>query len=750
VSVVGGQLVDMLATTAPGGNTINANGFEVAGDDANFQLNAAGSAVAFTFTFVKAGTTTPIAMNSVWTVNDMDANEQADIFSPLTGYAVTPGSLVAVTSSAGRVTFRGTQSGDGAPESRFQFWFQGITHLDSTWRGFANSGFVMDGDGDVPLPQSCDDYGDAPESYGTTSAANGPHHHVTTSTLRLGADSEFDADGLPTPAADGDDTDRNDDEDGVSAPIVQTLGQSTDVTVSATNALGLDATLAGWIDLDGNGTFDPAERRTVSVPEGSGTASYRLTFPAPTVTRGTYARFRLFPGTPADPQPTGPATAGEVEDYPVTTRALDVTKISDATADSKPGDLVHYTVTLTNSGSGDYTAAEPAAVVDDLSAVLDDAAFADDATADRGSAPTYAAPRLTWSGPLPAGQSVTLTYSVRLRGGGDGRVRNVAFAPPGADLGAPTPDCSGPGAAVPCAPSELLLPKLTLTKTADRTDLPEAGQPVTYQVTVRNVGPGDATIGHPASFTDDLSKVLDDGTLGPVSASVGTADVQGTTLSWSGPLASGESATITYTLTYQGSGDRALRNTACLPAQEAQKPAAACATVSVPGAPTPSDPDPAGPVTHPVVDSGFDLALVKRVAGRKHVPAHGTVRYRLSVSNRGTRTAPGRFLVRDRLPSGLELLSAKGRGWKCRADKRSDVVRCRRPAGLKAGRKAAPILVVARVTAKAGRRVVNVASVRVPGETATVNNRGSAAVTVVPALPDTGFRTAAPSWRWLS
>jgi uncharacterized repeat protein (TIGR01451 family)/fimbrial isopeptide formation D2 family protein len=743
VSVVGGQLVDMLATTAPGGNTINANGFEVAGDDANFQLNAAGSAVAFTFTFVKAGTTTPIAMNSVWTVNDMDDTEQADIFSPLTGYAVTPGSLVAVTSTAGRVTFRGTQSGDGAPESRFQFWFQGLTRLDSTWRGFANSGFVMDGDGDVPLPQSCDDYGDAPESYATTAAVNGPHHHVTTSTLRLGANSEFDADGLPTPGADGDDTDRNDDEDGVSAPIVQTLGESTAVTVSATNALGIDATLAGWIDLDGNGTFDPAEREIVSVPAGSGTANYRLTFPTPTVRRTTYARFRLFPGTPADPQPTGPATAGEVEDYRVTTRALDVTKRSDATTDNKPGDVVHYTVTLTNSGSGDYTAADPAAVVDDLSAVLDDATFADDATADRGSAPTYTAPRLTWSGPLPAGQSVTLTYSVKLRGGGDGRVRNVAFAPPGADLGAPTPDCSGPSAAVPCAPTELLLPKLTLTKAADRTDLPEVGQPVTYQVTVTNTGPGDGTADHPATFTDDLSKVLDDGTLGGVSATVGTADVQGTRLSWTGVLASGQSATITYTLTYQGNGDRTLVNTACVPADESRTLASACATVSLPGAPT-SD-----PVSHPIAGPGFDLTLVKRVVGSAHVTPGGLVRYRLTVSNRGDRGAPGGIVVRDALPAGLELVSAHGHGWRCQAAKRSDVVSCRRPTGLRAGHRAAAIIVTAKVVAKPGRRVVNTAWVSVAGETASANNRGRAAVTVLPALPGTGFRSAAPAWRQL-
>ena len=48
-------------------------------------------------------------------------------------------------------------------------------------------------------------------------------------------------------------------------------------------------------------------------------------------------------------------------------------------------------------------------------------------------------------------------------------------------------------------------------------------------------------------------------------------------------LANGESSTVTYTFTYRATGNRVLDNSACLPAPEAQDPAAACDTVSVPG-----------------------------------------------------------------------------------------------------------------------------------------------------------------------
>ena len=130
-----------------------------------------------------------------------------------------------------------------------------------------------------------------------------------------------------------------------------------------------------------------------------------------------------------------------------------------------------------------------------------------------------------------------------------------------------------------------------------------------------------------------------------------------------------------------------------------------------------------------------------------------SVKYRLSVSNRGPDPAPAPIVVRDALPTGLDLVSAHGRGWKCTVDRQADVATCKRSAELAAHEKAPPIFVVATVTASAPSRVVNTAEVKAKGDVKPANNKGVAPLTVssVPSLPDTGFRVDALrslSFRW--
>jgi uncharacterized repeat protein (TIGR01451 family) len=413
------------------------------------------------------------------------------------------------------------------------------------------------------------------------------------------------------------------------------VGDATTVSVSATNSTTSDATLAGWIDLNGNGTFDAGELVTRTVPAGSGAASYDLVFPAGSVTTDTFARFRLFPGDVTSFSPTGPASAGEVEDYPVTVEAreLKIAKTSNATVDSRPGDTITYTVTGTNTGTSDYTAAKPARVWDDLSGVLDDATYdINSATSDRTPPdPVYASPILSWTGALPAGESVTLTYTVKLKGGGDGVVRNVAFGqcdPADPDCDTTTPECDPPNAdgtdpdtGKPCAEEEFQLPKLTITKQADRTDLPAVGQSVQYTVTVKNEGPGDYTVAKPGTATDDLTAVLDD-TSAPanITADIGTATFSSPTLTWTGVLTAGQSATITYEVTYTGGGDQVLSNEACVPVTEAQDPLNPCATVDVPG-------------------SGLDHEKIAHPASGSTVEVGDEVTYTLRFANTGQTTA---------------------------------------------------------------------------------------------------------------
>ncbi|WP_147472777.1 DUF7507 domain-containing protein [Streptomyces triticirhizae] len=100
---------------------------------------------------------------------------------------------------------------------------------------------------------------------------------------------------------------------------------------------------------------------------------------------------------------------------------------------------------------------------------------------------------------------------------------------------------------------------LVIDKSASVAEVGPGGE-VTYTVSVSNEG--DAVV-DPAGFSDDLSGVLDDAELvGEPVADVGSVSVVGSVLEWSGALAPGETATITYTVRVDDpdEGDRVLRN----------------------------------------------------------------------------------------------------------------------------------------------------------------------------------------------
>ena len=77
------------------------------------------------------------------------------------------------------------------------------------------------------------------------------------------------------------------------------------------------------------------------------------------------------------------------------------TTVSADAGTTTPGSVVHYTVTVTNSGQTPYTGAS---FTDPLSGLLDDAAYNNDAAATAGSV-SYASPTLTWTGNLAVGAS---------------------------------------------------------------------------------------------------------------------------------------------------------------------------------------------------------------------------------------------------------------------------------------------------------------------------------------------------------
>jgi hypothetical protein len=157
------------------------------------------------------------------------------------------------------------------------------------------------------------DFGDAPDpTYPTLLASNGAAHIIVPGFM-LGGSIDFELNGQPTPAADGDDLGGIDDEDGVffTSPLRPGGPATVDVIASAPGML--DA----WIDFQGDGNWLQAMDVVFAAqPLAPGLNTLSFNLPAtglPALT--TYARFRFssMGGLP----PFGLAPDGEVEDYQV-------------------------------------------------------------------------------------------------------------------------------------------------------------------------------------------------------------------------------------------------------------------------------------------------------------------------------------------------------------------------------------------------------------------------------------------------
>ncbi|MBF0816879.1 isopeptide-forming domain-containing fimbrial protein [Microbacterium paludicola] len=499
------------------------------------------------------------------------------------------------------------------------------TYTNTSWTGPIGVGFMQGATSANVIVQGAgysavalgvvlySDFGDAPASYGTAGAlyepgwtggglVAGTTTNIFDSTFvmgsqtqpltRLGAIVDPDTAHRPSAGAIGDDSTQQSDEDAIPKPGTIAVTPGNTYTQSGVSCTG-PGWVTGWIDWNRNGTFDTGEKSDAQQCTGTSVA---LTWTVPADAREsrgtdlTYMRLRIAGTAPTSP--TGLTTSGEVEDYAlnVTLPQLAITKTSTATADTKVGDVVTYTVTARNTTTVPYTTSYPARVVDDLTNVLDDATYRNDATANKPGTLSYTAPRLSWQGALAAGDSVQITYSTVVKAGGNGTVRNVAWVPSSSTPG-PTPACtSGTGTDTatgqPCATTQYLLPKLQISKDTTTTQVTKDGQEVTYRVTLTNPGPGSFTTASPASMSDDLSGVLDDAEYVTAKASAGPApvfDAAGKKLTWQGPLTAGQSVTIDYTVRFVGGGDNLLHNVACIPKE--LLPAGttdACDTVDLP------------------------------------------------------------------------------------------------------------------------------------------------------------------------
>jgi uncharacterized repeat protein (TIGR01451 family) len=184
------------------------------------------------------------------------------------------------------------------------------------------------------------DFGDAPDSYGTTFASNGARH-VIVAGFSLGATVNAETDGQPSVGANA-----STDDDGVTFTGGTLFRACTtqSLSVMLTNTAGITTPkLDAWIDFDGDGVFDnPRDHVAIAAPLVSGSNTINVNVPCDAKSRTTYARFRL--SSTGTPSPIGQAIDGEVEDYLVTTAGLDF-----GDAPDRP-----YPTLLANNGARHY------------------------------------------------------------------------------------------------------------------------------------------------------------------------------------------------------------------------------------------------------------------------------------------------------------------------------------------------------------------------------------------------------------
>ena len=250
--------------------------------------------------------------------------------------------------------------------------------------------------------------------------------------------------------------------------------------------------------------------------------------------------------TPVDPPRTN-TVLGDLHDWKTVDPASGTTVRS--------GDTATYTLHFHNTGGSPVDVAR----VDDLTEVLDDADLIDGPTvSDDALTATRTGARVVVNGTLAAGAEETVTYTVRVQpNGGDDRLVNYLLDPDQERPDSCEPDADEPDCTVNHQSD------VVASKDSSAGDKITEGDHVTYTLTFTNKSADHSAPSVPIDYTDDMTGVLDDATVTSEpksSTSDVTAEREGDTLHVTGELASGETATITYTVRVNGDGDRSLAN----------------------------------------------------------------------------------------------------------------------------------------------------------------------------------------------
>ena len=162
------------------------------------------------------------------------------------------------------------------------------------------------------------DFGDAPDSYGTTLNSNGARHEMDEVTW-LG--SSVDGDYLAAQSPDSDDSVTSDDEDGVGFVTALEPGLDSVIAVTASTS----GYLSAWFDWNDDGDFsDEGEQVITDKSLVAGLNSLVITVPFGATVGDTWSRFRFSQQTGLAYY--GGSTSGEVEDHVATVVAANTTQ----------------------------------------------------------------------------------------------------------------------------------------------------------------------------------------------------------------------------------------------------------------------------------------------------------------------------------------------------------------------------------------------------------------------------------------
>ena len=329
--------------------------------------------VDFQFTFVTAGTNTPLILDFAATGIDIDGDggslrEFAEFQNTYAEYLLnnpTNLSVNASTPAAGNTRFESATSLnapgiDPSANQNIVAAFYSKTSAFNYRIGALGTGATLRLTSlqftcpNLPAPTSsptAQDFGDAPTSYGNV------RHDVVTG-FRMGATNTVETAGYNSATASGDTGD-----DGV---VIAALRQGQPATASVTVA-GAGGRLQAWFDWNHDGDFlDAGEQVATDLSDNgpgdgnaaAGTILASFTVPGAAVMGQTFARFRWSTQSGLDPFAII-GHDGEVEDYAASvggTAILSSSKASvvysaNATQFFIPGNDVIYTVQTTNSGT---------------------------------------------------------------------------------------------------------------------------------------------------------------------------------------------------------------------------------------------------------------------------------------------------------------------------------------------------------------------------------------------------------------